>query len=143
MTVATSVDSVSEVFFQAERRWTDVLGRGLLDAEVSSIDGWRVLGALRGGEGLTMSDISSAMSIPPPSLTRLVDKLVDNGLVLRRVDATDRRRVLIYLSARGKTKVRKLIRQEVLLREMLVEELGQEAAAQFLQALARLGALPQ
>lgn len=143
MTVATSFDSVSEVFFQAERRWIDVLGRGLLDAEVSSIDGWRVLGALRGGEGLTMSDISSAMSIPPPSLTRLVDKLVDNGLVLRRVDATDRRRILIYLSARGKTKVRKLIRQEAQLREMLVEELGQEDAARFLQALARLGALPQ
>lgn len=143
MTVATSFDSVSEVFFQAERRWIDVLGHGLLDAEVSSIDGWRVLGALRGGEGLTMSDISSAMSIPPPSLTRLVDKLVDNGLVLRRVDATDRRRILIYLSARGKTKVRKLIRQEAQLREMLVEELGQEDAARFLQALARLGALPQ
>ena len=142
MTIATSFDSVSEVFFQAQRRWTDVLGRGLLDAEVASIDGWRVLGALRGGEGLTMSDISSAMSIPPPSLTRLVDKLVDNGLVLRRVDATDRRRVLIYLSARGKTKVRKLVKQESVLRAALAEELGEDAAVQFLRVLARVGDMP-
>src|SRR5438132_1130077 len=107
---------MSEVFFRAERRWTDALCRGLLDGDITGIEGWRLLGALRGGDGLTMSDISSAMSIPPPTLTRIVDKLVDGGFVLRRIDAADRRRVLIYLSARGKTKLRKLVRQEALLK---------------------------
>lgn len=139
MTIATSFDSVSEVFFRAERRWTDALCRGLLDGDIAHIEGWRLLGVLRGGDGLTMSDISTAMSIPPPTLTRIVDKLVDGGFVLRRVDAADRRRVLIYLSARGKTKLRKLVRQEALLKAALIDELGEDVAVAFIRTLARVG----
>jgi DNA-binding MarR family transcriptional regulator len=89
-----------------------------------------------------MSDISSAMAIPPPTLTRLVDRLVDAGFVLRRIDATDRRRVLIYLSARGKTKVRRLAKREAYLKAALIDELGEDAAVQFIRTLARIGELP-
>src|SRR5690242_4980510 len=120
-----SVESVSEVLFRVGRWWTDAFSTGLLDAEVNSIEGWRVLGALRGGDGVTMSDIATAMAVAPPTLTRIVDKLVDGGLVVRRVDATDRRRVLVYPSAKGKAKVRKLIRQEASLRSALVDEFGE------------------
>lgn len=139
---STSMESVSEVFFRVGRWWTDALSAGLLDEDVSSIEGWRVLGALRTGDGFTMSDIAVAMAIPPPTLTRIVDKLVDGGFVVRRVDATDRRRVLIYLSARGKAKVRRLARQESAVKAALIEELGEDAAVQLIRSLARVGDLP-
>jgi DNA-binding MarR family transcriptional regulator len=142
MPTSTSLESTSEVFFRAGRWWTESLSEGLLDADVNSIEGWRVLGALRSGDGFTMSDISSAMAIPPPTLTRLVDRLVDAGFVLRRIDATDRRRVLIYLSARGKTKVRRLAKREAYLKAALIDELGEDAAVQFIRTLARIGELP-
>jgi DNA-binding MarR family transcriptional regulator len=133
---------MSEVFFRAGRWWTESLSDGLLDADVNSIEGWRVLGALRSGDGFTMSDISSAMAIPPPTLTRIVDRLVDAGFVLRRVDAADRRRVLIYLSARGKTKVRRLAKRESLLKAALIDEFGEDIAVHFIRTLARIGELP-
>jgi DNA-binding MarR family transcriptional regulator len=142
MPTSTSLESTSEVFFRAGRWWTESLSEGLLDADVNSIEGWRVLGALRSGDGFTMSDISSAMAIPPPTLTRLVDRLVDAGFVLRRIDATDRRRVLIYLSARGKTKVRRLAKREAYLKAALIDELGEDAAVRFIRTLARIGELP-
>lgn len=142
MPTSTSLESTSEVFFRAGRWWTESLSDGLLDADVNSIEGWRVLGALRSGDGFTMSDIASAMAIPPPTLTRLVDRLVDAGFVLRRIDATDRRRVLIYLSARGKTKVRKLAKREAHLKAALIDELGEDAAVQFISTLARIGEVP-
>ena len=142
MPISTSVESVSEVFFRIGRWWTESLSQGLLDSEVGTIEGWRVLGALRGGEGFTMSEMSTAMAIPPPTLTRIVDKLVDGGFVLRRVDATDRRRVLIYLSARGKSKVRRLARQEAALKATLAEEFGEEGAIQLIRTLARASELP-
>ncbi|QIV81492.1 MarR family transcriptional regulator [Mycolicibacterium frederiksbergense] len=140
--ISTSVESVSEVFFRIGRWWTESLSQGLLDSEVSTIEGWRVLGALRGGEGFTMSEMSTAMAIPPPTLTRIVDKLVDGGFVLRRVDATDRRRVLIYLSARGKSKVRRLARQEAAMKATLAEEFGEDSAVQLIRTLARASELP-
>lgn len=142
MPTTASVESVSEVLFRVGRWWTDAFSTGLLDAEVNSIEGWRVLGALRGGDGVTMSDIATAMAVAPPTLTRIVDKLVDGGLVVRRVDATDRRRVLVYPSAKGKAKVRKLIRQEASLRSALVDEFGEDTAAQLLGILARMSDLP-
>ncbi|CAM3520132.1 MarR family winged helix-turn-helix transcriptional regulator [Mycolicibacterium frederiksbergense] len=142
MPISTSVESVSEVFFRIGRWWTESLSQGLLDSEVSTIEGWRVLGALRGGEGFTMSEMSTAMAIPPPTLTRIVDKLVDGGFVLRRVDATDRRRVLIYLSARGKSKVRRLARQEAAMKATLAEEFGEDSAVQLIRTLARASELP-
>ncbi|MEH3131671.1 MAG: MarR family winged helix-turn-helix transcriptional regulator [Mycolicibacterium neoaurum] len=137
----TGLDSVSEVLFRAGRWWSDALSTGLLDADISSIDGWRVLGSLRGGDGFTMSDIALALTIPPPSLTRIVDKLVDGGFVLRRVDAMDRRRVLIYLSARGKTKVRKLVRQEGQVKSALIDEFGEDTAVHLIRTLARVSDL--
>jgi len=140
--ITTSVESVSEVFFRIGRWWTESLSQGLLDSEVSTIEGWRVLGALRGGEGFTMSEMSTAMAIPPPTLTRIVDKLVDGGFVLRRVDATDRRRVLIYLSARGKSKVRRLARQEAAMKATLTEEFGEDSAIALIRTLARASELP-
>lgn len=142
MPISTSVESVSEVFFRIGRWWTESLSQGLLDSEVSTIEGWRVLGALRGGEGFTMSEMSTAMAIPPPTLTRIVDKLVDGGFVLRRVDATDRRRVLIYLSARGKSKVRRLARQEAAMKATLAEEFGEDSAVHLIRTLARASELP-
>ncbi|CAA0108251.1 Uncharacterised protein [Mycolicibacterium vanbaalenii] len=142
MPTSTSIESVSEVFFRVGRWWTEALTQGLLDAEIASLEGWRVLGALRSGDGFTMSDISAAMGIPPPTLTRIVDKLVEGGFVLRRVDATDRRRVLIYLSVRGKTKVRRLARQEAQVKALLVEEFGEDTAILLIRTLARVGELP-
>lgn len=142
MPISTSIESVSEVFFRINRWWTDALSQGLLDNEVSTIEGWRVLGALRGGDGFTMTEMSTAMAIPPPTLTRIVDKLVDGGFVLRRVDATDRRRVLIYLSARGKSKVRKLAKQEAGLKSALIDEFGEDTAIHLIRTLARASELP-
>ncbi|MCX2932791.1 MarR family winged helix-turn-helix transcriptional regulator [Mycobacterium sp. CVI_P3] len=140
-TSTSNLETIAEVFFRAERRWTEALCNGLLDADVNNIEGWRVLGALRSGDGFTMSEISAAMAIPPPTLTRIVDRLVDSGLVVRRVDATDRRRVLVYLSARGRAKLRKLTKRESALKAALVDELGEDNAVQFIRTLSRIGEL--
>lgn len=136
------VSGVSEAFFNTARWWTESISAGLLDSDVNSLEGWRELGALRSGDGSTMSEMSAAMAIPLPTLTRIVDKLVDAGFVLRRIDAADRRRVLIHLSARGKNKVRKLTKQESLVRAMLIDALGEDTATQLIRTLARVGELP-
>lgn len=136
------MESVSEVLLRAGRWWTDALSHGLLDDEVTSIEGWRVLGALRSGDGYTMSDICAAMGIAPPTLTRIVDRLVDGGFVIRRVDAMDRRRVLVYLSSRGKSKVRKLTRHEAAVKATFVDEFGEDTALLLVRTLSRVSELP-
>jgi DNA-binding MarR family transcriptional regulator len=67
-----------------------------------TVDQWRVLDLLSDGEGHAMSEIVAAIVVPGPTLTKIVDRLVDAAAVYRLVDVRDRRRVLAFLSESGK-----------------------------------------
>jgi DNA-binding MarR family transcriptional regulator len=73
----------------------------ILDAEGHSLDAWRVITLLGDGEGHFMTEVAERAFLPPGSLTRLVDHLVDENLLYRRVDDVDRRRIRAHLTARG------------------------------------------
>lgn len=74
----------------------------VLDAEGYSLDSWRVLSLLSDGAGHHMTEIADHAFLPAPTLTKLVDHLVDENLVHRRIDPVDRRRIRAYLTARGR-----------------------------------------
>ena len=71
-------------------------------AEGVSRDGWRVLLMLARGGGRSMGEIASHTALPPPTATRVVDRLVAAGLAFRRTDPVDRRRVLVHLAGNGR-----------------------------------------
>jgi MarR family transcriptional regulator, organic hydroperoxide resistance regulator len=73
----------------------------LLSAEGSTLDEWRVLSLLARAGGQSMSAIADATMLAPPTLTKRIDRMVADGLVHRRVDDADRRRVLVLLVPRG------------------------------------------
>src|SRR5687768_2411434 len=60
--------------------------QSVLDEGGCSLDAWRVLSLLSDGEGHSMSAVAEAAFLPPATLTKLVDHLVDQNLVYRRVD---------------------------------------------------------
>ena len=69
---------------------------------------WLVLAALSEEPGLRMSDLAESAALPPATLTRHVDLLVERALVVRRIDAEDRRIALIALSKPGERLVGQL-----------------------------------
>ncbi|MFF8413309.1 MarR family winged helix-turn-helix transcriptional regulator [Streptomyces omiyaensis] len=75
--------------------------QSVLDGFGCSLEAWRVLDLLADGEGHHMTALAEHAFLPAPTLTKLVDQLVDANLVYRRVDPADRRRVLVALTARG------------------------------------------
>jgi DNA-binding MarR family transcriptional regulator len=82
-----------------------LLGRRLsaiLDRHGCTGDGWRVLCLLADGAGHPMTEVAGQVFLPPASLTKLVDHLVDDNLVYRRVDELDRRRIRTFLTPRGR-----------------------------------------
>ncbi|MYX18166.1 MarR family transcriptional regulator [Streptomyces sp. SID8374] len=81
-----------------------------LDAYDCSVDAWRVLELLSDDGGRTMTALAEDAALPAPTLTKIVDQLVDQNLVFRRVDPTDRRRVLAQLTPRGLRRRRQLSR---------------------------------
>lgn len=71
-------------------------GRGTTRAQ------WIVLFRLREKEGLSQVDLADVLELQPISLVRLLDRLVDHGLVERRSDPQDRRANQLFLTDAGR-----------------------------------------
>jgi MarR family transcriptional regulator, transcriptional regulator for hemolysin len=71
-------------------------GRGSTRAQ------WIVLFRLREQEGLSQVDLADVLELQPISLVRLLDRLVEHGLVERRHDPRDRRANRLFLTASGR-----------------------------------------
>jgi len=63
---------------------------------------WIVLFRLRDQEGLSQVDLAYVLELQPISLVRLLDRLVEHGLVQRRSDPRDRRANRLFLTAAGR-----------------------------------------
>ncbi|MFF0061407.1 MarR family winged helix-turn-helix transcriptional regulator [Streptomyces sp. NPDC005279] len=85
--------------------------QSVLDEFECSVEAWRVLDLLSDGQGHNMTAVADHAFLPAPSLTKLVDQLVDQNLVYRRVDPADRRRILVDLTPRGRQRWQLLSRE--------------------------------
>jgi DNA-binding MarR family transcriptional regulator len=75
----------------------------LLDEFALTIEQWRIMSALHEEPGQPMSVLAESAVLPAASLTRHVDKLVERGLVVRRIHPDDKRRIVTALSPVGTT----------------------------------------
>ena len=80
---------------------------------------WTVLMRLDRFEGLKQSELAEVLDLQPISLTRLLDRLAENGLIERRPDPHDRRANRLYLTPAA----RPLLEQLAKLGEAMMEEL--------------------
>ncbi len=70
---------------------------------------WTVLIHLRRQDGLKQADLANLLEVQPISLTRLIDRLVNKGWVVRKKDPVDRRAKRIFLTAKVKPLTGKLL----------------------------------
>lgn len=59
---------------------------------------WTVLVRIDRLEGLKQSELAEMLDLQPISLTRVLDRLAENGLIERRPDPNDRRANRLYLT---------------------------------------------
>ena len=67
-----------------------------------STQGWLILTVIGRFAPLSPSDLADRTSVGRDKISRIVDQLVDSGLVSRRTDDDDRRRVVLNLLAKGR-----------------------------------------
>jgi DNA-binding MarR family transcriptional regulator len=72
------------------------------------VDQFRILEVLDASEPCAMGEIAAQSLIEPPTLTKIIDRMVGDGLVYRAPDPDDRRRVLILMAPAGKTLFKRL-----------------------------------
>ncbi|HUF52483.1 MAG TPA: MarR family transcriptional regulator [Dehalococcoidia bacterium] len=88
-----------------------LFGRLFVQSDPSRLEEWarlgltmtqvRVLALLEAEQGLRAGDLASKLGVLPSTVTRIVDRLVQNRLVKRDVDPEDRRMVQHFVTSRG------------------------------------------
>ncbi len=63
---------------------------------------WAVLIRIDRSEGLKQTELADMLDLQPITLTRLLDRLAENGLIERRSDPNDRRANRLYLMPAAK-----------------------------------------
>ena len=106
-----------------------------LDVQVES---WRVLETLSSDEGHTMGELAEIVLMNPPTLTKLVDRMVANGLVHRQLALEDHRRVRLALTDYGREAVDKVRQHVEAQHEDILKLLGENNARIVQKALRTL-----
>jgi homoprotocatechuate degradation regulator HpaR len=105
-----------------------------LNAQGLTDQQWRIVRALNEGEGMDIAALGRACCLHTASLSRILPNLEAEGLVSRKANTQDQRRVSVSLTARG----RKLFEAVAPQSEAIYAQLAQEIGAQRMEQIYRL-----
>lgn len=69
------------------------------------VTAWRVMECLDTDERLTMGELAKRALINPPALSKLVDRMVSEGLVHRQISTADQRQINLLLTPLGRRRM--------------------------------------
>ena len=93
---------------------------------------------IRVREAVSVTELAALLGVSPPSVSTMVDRLVDRGLLTRRPSARDRRKVVIQISPEA---IEEIARVEAMVLASfvdLVEALGAQTTRKWCQVLRRI-----
>jgi DNA-binding MarR family transcriptional regulator len=94
-----------------------------------SVTEWRVLASLSGVEGMSVGRLAEVSVTKQPTVTRLLGRLEQKGIVMRLVDETDRRITLVRITPEGEKIIANLIRQAKAHEQHVLAPYGSQRAA--------------
>jgi DNA-binding MarR family transcriptional regulator len=103
-----------------------------------SIASWRVLAVLSNKGGLRQTDLAEMTSIDASTLSRLITRLVHDGLVRRTRSQEDSREVAVQLTRKAETAMRKLVPIAVGLQKTATRNLSKRDLATLKRVLRKM-----
>lgn len=96
---------------------------------------WRVLGSLWDEKSLTLTELAEVSFCGHSTVTRVIERLQDQGLIVRRSDAIDRRRAHVSLTPGGRRRIRDLVEMSESMEKAIVEGVGTDRVARIMAEL--------
>ena len=85
---------------------------------------YRTLGFVYRNEGASLSEVGEYIGLTLPTMSELVDGLVARGLISRRTDRADRRRMTLTVTESGRTRLEAARTQTMAYLETRLRELS-------------------
>lgn len=91
----------------------------------------RVLHFVAGNPGISIADLLDILRVTKQSLARVLRDLIDANYIEQRIGAQDRRKRLLFLTARGKTLHDRLIAPQEARFDAVLQQIGPQAFEQW------------
>ena len=130
---------VPYVMYRITNRLNKELQKDLRPLNIN-VSRWRVLAALNKQDGRTMSELGDFTMIEQSSLSRVVDTMVEEGLVTRRLKQDDHRFVHVFLTDEGLAKYREIYPSAFSRQDMILDEFTEDEQDMLLEFLQRIEA---
>jgi DNA-binding MarR family transcriptional regulator len=134
-------DLIIDAVLSASRVLVAVAARSLGDvAEQVTLTQYRTLVVLASRGPQSLADLAEAADVMPPTATRMCDRLVKKGLVMRRHDRGDRRLIRLTLTKKGYGLVDAVTKRRRVEIAKLLQVIPSEQQAALVDSLQRLTA---
>ncbi len=129
-----SVDAITDALLTASRLLVGISARSIDQVdETLTIPQFRALVTLSHRGSINLATFAGLLEVKPSAAGRMVDRLVNAGLIERSPHPTSRRELLVLLSARG----RKVVREVMIRRRREIEEIVEKMPTADRRGLAR------
>ncbi|MEP1765305.1 MAG: MarR family transcriptional regulator [Sulfitobacter sp.] len=102
------------------------------------IEAWRVMECLDAGTRLSMGELAKQALLNPPALSKLVDRMVSDGLVHRQISTSDQRQINLFLTKLGQRRMLQVRRDVEDEDRVLAEQFDTKDSARLIQLLSQL-----
>jgi MarR family transcriptional regulator for hemolysin len=131
-------EQLGPLIAETARAW-----RGLLDQRLHPLGlshaRWLVLVHLqRGGDGLIQRDLAARVGIEGATLVGLLDRMADDGWIVRRGSDHDRRSKRVHLTAKAHEALKEIKAVAAQLRRHLIADLPADQVETCMRVLARI-----
>ena len=94
--------------------------------------------AVRGKGEVTLSELAEILAVSPPSVSVMVERLVEKGMLVRERATGDRRKVVIHISPDANQHIAAMEERMIATFVELVENVGPETAGKWYEVLERV-----
>jgi DNA-binding MarR family transcriptional regulator len=109
-----------------------------VEAAGFTVSEWRILASLSGVKQRTVGELADIVLAKQPTVTKMVLRMVDQGLVMRTACTQDKRQAWVSLTLKGKKRVTPLLKKAAVHEKSVLSELGEQQTHELKSILQQL-----
>ena len=113
-----------------------------VEAAGFTVSEWRILASLSGVKQRTVGELADIVLAKQPTVTKMVLRMVDQGLVMRTACTQDKRQAWVSLTVKGKKRVTPLLKKAAVHEKNVLRELGEQQSHELKSILQQLFKAP-
>ncbi len=113
-----------------------------VEAAGFTVSEWRILASLSGVKQRTVGELADIVLAKQPTVTKMVLRMADQGLVMRTPCTQDKRQAWVSLTLKGKKRVTPLLKKAAVHEKSVLSELGEQQSHELKSILQQLFKAP-